>query len=209
MRVTATISAWLPCLSAFLSQLVLLEDKAAELYHLSLLGKKLVPPNPSPAIFGLEKGGGVIGRQLHHHLIQQGFVKRHKTDTEGFSDSGYFRGDLGHIKFVFPQSKPRQKATRSGLAVQPSRKAQWLLENPHCVEVKYLDTRHEVQIPQVGRFILAEGIELRAGAQKHPDRIFESAKSLASIMDLLVQNDDLQKRGIERFFRNKTAGPPA
>jgi hypothetical protein len=48
----------------------------------------------------------------------------------------------------------------------------------------------------VGRFILAEGLELRVGAQKLSGQIFKSAKSLALIMDLLVQNEDLQNEAL-------------
>ena len=146
MRATASIASWLPWLKDLLPRLVLLEEKAAELYHLSLLGKSLVPSTQAQTVFGIEKAGGAVGKNLHQHLTGQGFLKRHISAEKGFSDSFYFRGDLGYLRFIFPQVKPRQKATRSGLAAQPSRKAQLLLENPHVVEVKYLGASYEVQI---------------------------------------------------------------
>jgi hypothetical protein len=58
----------------------------------------------------------------------------------------------------------------------------------------------------VGRFILAEGVELRVGSQKHSGQIFESAKSLALIMDLLAQNEDLQSEALNDFSEIR---PPA
>ncbi len=206
MRATATIASWLPWLKPFLPHLVLLEEKAAELYHLSLMGKTLVPSIQAQTVFGMEKGGGTFGRSLHQHLIGRGFHKRHISDEKVYSDSLYFRGDLGYLRFVFPPHKPRQKAPRSGLAAQPSRKAQLLLENPHAVEVKYLDSSYEVKIPQVGRFILSEGLELKTGPQTGPEKIFECAKSLALIMDLLVLNDDLQMEALNDFSEIR---PPA
>jgi hypothetical protein len=200
MRATATIASWLPWLKDFLPRLVLLEEKAAELYHLSLLGKSFILSTQAQTVFGIEKAGGGLGKNLHQHLTRHGFHKRQISGEKGFSDSLYFRGDLGYLRFVFPQLKPRQKATRSGLAAQPSRKAQLLLENPHAVEVKYLNTTYEVFIPQVGRFILAEGLELKTGFRHGSERIFESAKSLALVMDLLVQNEDLQKEALNDFL---------
>lgn len=200
MRATATIASWLPWFKDFLPQLILLEEKAAELYHFSLLGKALVPSTQAQTVFGIEKAGGGLGKNLHQHLTRLGFLKRHISDEKGFSDTHYFRGDLGYLRFVFPQMKPRQKATRSGLAAQPSRMAQLLLENPHAVEVEYLNATYEVFIPQVGRFILAEGLELKTGPRNDTGKIFESAKSLALIMDLLVQNEDLQKEALNDFL---------
>jgi hypothetical protein len=200
MRATATIASWLPWLKDFLPQLILLEEKAAELYHFSLLGKALVSSTQTQTVFGIEKASGGLAKILHRHLTRKGFLKRNISGEREFSDTLYFRGDLGYLRFVFPQVKPRQKATRSGLAAQPSRKAQLLLENPHAVEVKYLNASYEVFIPQVGRFILAEGLELKTGSRNNSGKIFESAKSLALIMDLLVQNEDLQKEALNDFL---------
>jgi len=199
MRATATVSSWLPWLKPFLPRLVLLEEKAAELYHLSLLGKAFVPSVQAQTVFGAEKAGIVLV-PLHRQLIQQGFQKRSYSDEKGSSASVYYRGDLGTLRFVVPQIKPRQKPPRTGLAVWPSRKAVLLLENPHAVEVKYLGVSYEVQIPQVGRFILAEGLELKTGPQSDLRIIFESAKSLALIMDLLAQNEDLQREALNDFL---------
>lgn len=206
MRATATISSWLPWLKPFLPRLVLLEEKAAELYHLSLLGKAFAPSLHAQTVFGTEKAGKSM-EQLHLHLLQQGFQKRSLQDTQSFNNGQvYFRGDLGFLRFVIPQVKSRQKPPRVGLAVQPSRKALLLLENPHAVEVKYLGASYEVQIPQVGRFILAEGLELKTESRNNPLDIFESAKSLALIMDLLAQNDDLQKEALNDLAEIR---PPA
>ncbi len=199
MRATATISSWLPWLKPFLPQLVLLEEKACELYHLSLMGKRFTPSTHAPTVFGVEKPGKAL-EDLSRYLIQQGFQKRPYFDEKGVSCPAYIRGDLGYLRFVCPQIKARKNPPRSRLAVHPSRKALLLLENPHAVEVKYLESSYEVQIPQVGRFILAEGLELKIGQQSSPEKIFDSAKSLALIMDLLVGNEDLQKEALNDFL---------
>ncbi len=206
MRVFASISPWLPLLKNHLASFVVLEEKAAELYLISLLEKPAAAHRTKEAVLGIWKEGKPV-QSLHDHLIQNGFRKRSlmSNDVPGTS-RGYFREDLGNIRFICPQTRPDQKPSSRGLSALPDKRAFFLLESPHSVDVPYLGQNYEVQIPQVGRFILDKGLELKTGRFLNPEKIYESSQGLLVILDLLVSHAELQEEAMDDFLEIR---PPA
>lgn len=88
----------------------------------------------------------------------------------------------------------------------PDKRAAFLLENPHFVDVPYLGQNYEVFIPQVGRFILDKGLGLKTGRFLDPDKVYESSQSLLMILDLLVAHEELQEEALNDFLEIR---PPA
>jgi hypothetical protein len=206
LGVFASISPLLPLLNHFLSSLVVLEEKAAELYHFSLLEKSVSPHRTKRILLGVEKYGEAL-RELHDHLLNQGFQQRSKKpDLSKELMPFYFREDLGILKFICPQVKPNQKPTLRGLAAMPNKSVSFLLENTHSVEISYLGNNYEVQIPQVGRFILEKGLGLKTGRHLNSNRIFESAWNLLIILDLLVLCEELQEEALNDFLEIRPPG---
>jgi hypothetical protein len=206
LRVFASISPWLPLLKDYLASLVVLEEKAAELYHFSLLERPAISHRARETVLGMWKDGK-SSRPLHDHLVRYGFQKRSIITGDIFgSPNGYFREDLGSVRFICPQTRPNQKPANRGLSAIPDKKTALLLENPHFVDVSYLGQNYEVLIPQVGRFILAKGLELKTGRFLNSDRVYESAQNLLMILDLLVTHEELQEEALNDFLEIR---PPA
>ncbi len=206
MRVFASISPWLPLLKDHLSSLVVLEEKAAELYHLSLLEKPAASHRSKEAVLGVAQGGRAF-QSLHDHLARQGFQRRSLSQVDAvLATTGYFREDLGSIRFICPLLRPNQKPASRGLAAMPNKRAAFLVENPHFVDVPYLGKNYEVFVPQVGRFILDKGLELKTGRFLNPDKVYESSQNLLIILDLLVAHEDLQEEALNDFLEIR---PPA
>ncbi len=206
MRASASVSPWLPWLKPFLPSMVLLGGNAAELYHSSLLGRPIPPLLIKDTIFGVEKAGKKSAA-LHEHLIKLGFQKKNeKTEVPEASVPVYRRGDLGTIRFVFPQKKSGQPAASAGLAAAPEKGLEILLENPHSVEVKYLDQSYDVYIPQIGRFVLANGLKVKILKKSDPRDIYRAAMHFIHILDLLVENEDFEEEALNDFLEIR---PPA
>jgi hypothetical protein len=190
-------------LENFLPSLIILEEKAVELYHFSLLEKPTSSHRAQDVVVGVAKGGKTL-QKLHDHLIRQGFqrrIRRSGNDRAGLPV--YYRGDIGTIQFVCPQVRANQKPTAYGLTAVPDKRISLLLENPHAVDVPYLDRNYEVWIPQVGRFILDKGLQLSTGRHFNPDRVYESARGLMMILDLLVSHDELQEEVVNDLVEIK------
>lgn len=206
MRVFASISPWLPLLKDYLPSFVVLEEKAAELFHLSLLEKPVASHRTKEVVLGVWKDGKLI-RPLHDHLIRNGFRRCFlvMSDVSG-APRGYFREDLGNIRFVCPHIRPSQKPSSQGLSAMPDKRTAFLLESPHSVDVPYLGQNYDVLIPQVGRFILDKGLELKTGRFLDPEKVYESAQNLLIILDLLVCHPELQDEALNDFLEIR---PPA
>jgi len=190
--VFASIGSWLPLLKDFLPSLVVLEEKAVELYHFSLLEKPVSSHRAQDVVLGIIKGGKTF-QGLHNHLTTQGFERKIRKSGNNPNSPAYFRGDMGTLQFVCPQIKPNQKPTSQGLCAIPDRRVSLLLENPYAVNVSYLGDEYEVWIPQAGRFILDKGLRLSTGRGLNTERIYESSRDLLLILDLLVSNEELQE----------------
>jgi hypothetical protein len=206
LRVSASISPLLPILKDFLPTLIVLEEKAAELYHLSLMGERVSPHRSKEAVFGIEKGGRAK-QKLHDHLLKQGFHRASKKiGVDPTTYPCYSREDLGIIYFVCPRVRFDQKNLTRGLAAFPDKRLSLLMENPHFVDVPYLGIHYEVLLPQVGRYILDKGLQLSTGRFLNPVKIYESAQSLLIILDLLVTHDELQEEALNDFLEIRPPG---
>ncbi|HVM32432.1 MAG TPA: hypothetical protein VMU88_04800 [bacterium] len=205
MRVTASVSPWLPWLKPFLPSLVLLDGNASEIYHGSLLGQPIPPLLIKEKVFGVARVGAKSA-PLHAHLIQAGFQRRGEKNASGVPVPVYYRGDLGSVRFVFPQSRSGQSAPAAGLAASPEKGLELLLENPHAVEVKYLGETYEVLVPQIGRFLLANGLKVRASKKASPTDIYRAAMHFVYILDLLVENEDFEEEALNDLLEIR---PPA
>ncbi|HET9870048.1 MAG TPA: hypothetical protein VFR02_06090 [bacterium] len=206
MRVSASVSPWLPWLEPFLPSLVLLGGSASELYHSSLLGRPIPPLLIKEKVFGLEKAGKASGA-LHEHLVKSGFQKRNERPADAAGPvPAYFRGDLGTLRFVFPQTRAGQTASSGGVAAMPEKGLELLLENPHAVEVKYLDRTYDVRVPQIGRFVLANGLKVRAPKKAGPAEVYQAAMRLILVLDLLAGSEDFEDEALDDLLEIR---PPA
>ena len=185
---------------------MVLEEKAAELYHLSLLERPSSSHRAPPTILGVEKGGKAF-QKLHEQLLRQGFRRAlPKAGEEWGSAPGYFREDLGTVRFVCPPARAHQKPATRGLPALPDKRAVLLLENPHSVDVPYLGKTFGVLVPQVGRFVLDKGLELRTGRSFNPEQIYESSQNLMILLDLLVGHAEMEEEALNDFLEIR---PPA
>ncbi len=205
MRVIASIGPWLPLLKDFLPYLVILEEKAVELYHFSLLEKPVASYRSTDVVIGVTKGGKTF-QKLHDRLMERGFQRKFRKFGSNPNMPTYFRGDLGTLKFMCPQIKSNQKPAAQGLCAYPNRRVSLLLENPYAVHVPYLGDKYEVWIPQTGRFILDKGLRLSEGRDLDNERIYESSRDLLLILDLLVSNEVLQEEVINDFQEIRPPG---
>ena len=206
MRVSASINPWLPWLKPVLPSVVLLEGKALELYHGSLLGQAIPSLLVNETVFGLEKAGKKA-QAIHDHLIKLGFQKRARSlEGEKIAAPFYYREDLGGIRFIFRPKRASQPPTTQGLFASPDKSLGLLLENPHSVEVKYLGEGYDIRLPQVGRFILAHGLKLGLKKKTSQQGIYLAAMNLIFILDLLVGHPELQDEALDDFLEIR---PPA
>ncbi len=183
-----------------------MEEKAAELYHLSLLEKPVSFHRSQESVFGVESGGR-SKQKLHDHLLKQGFHRvSKKTEGSQIVYPCYSREDLGRVQFVCPRLRFDQKASTHGLAAFPDKRLGLLLENPHFVDVAYLGVQYEVLLPQVGRFIIDKGLQLSTGRFLNPMKTYESAQNLLIILDLLVAHDELQEEAMNDFLEIRPPG---
>jgi hypothetical protein len=205
LQVFASISPWLPLLNDYLSTIVVLEEKAAELYRLSLLEKPNIPQKSRETVLGVWKAGKSL-QVLHEHLIRCGFQRRSILTTDTVDSLSYYREDLGSVRFVCPQIRSNQRPASIGLTAIPKKRTAFLLENPHFVDVSYLGKNYEVLIPQVGRFILDKGLKLKIGRNLDTEKIYESSQNLLMILDLLVSHEEMQEETLNDFLEIR---PPA
>jgi hypothetical protein len=180
--------------------MVVLGANASELYHSSLLGHPITPLPIKDNLFAVEKAGKKSAA-IHDHLIKLGFQKKTEKTESPFSPVPvYHRGDLGTIRFVFPQKRPGQPVASTGLAATPEKGLEILLENPHSVEVKYLDQVYDVYIPQIGRFVLANGLKVKISKKNAPLDIYRAAMHFIYLLDLLVENEEFEEEALNDFL---------
>jgi hypothetical protein len=205
MRLVPSIGPWLPGLRDLLPQTVLLGGKAAELYYFSILER------PTPALlvretkFGVEKGGKAM-QPAHESLIRQGFQRRTMT-TLGAKTALplYHREDLGPLEFICPDRGILKNPYTTGLAASPDPLVHLLLEDPHEVGIKYLNEDYSVRIPQTGRFILVNGLQLKLGPKAPPESHFRASQSMVLILYLLVLHEDLREEALNDLLHVRPA----
>jgi len=204
MRLVATISPWLPWLKSILSYSVLLGGKAAELYYSSILEKPLPPLLARETVLGMV-GGGKASRGFHEHLLHQGFQPHFLTQGGIRTRPAYFREDLGYLEFRCPETRNRNKPYREGLLAVPDPNTGLLLEDPHEVELKYLGRKYSVHIPQTGRFVLAQALNLGRFPGAGADGAYQSSQCLTIIFFLLVLNPELEEEALNDLAEVKPA----
>ena len=203
MRVVASIAPWLPWIKGLLPHSVLLGGKAAELYYFSILEKPTPALLVKETILGMEKGGKA-NKAFHEHLLHQGFQRR--LSTPGSSQKNaplYFREDLGHLEIRCPQKGSLRHPYSEGLLAIPDPWVYLLLEDPHLVEMRYLGQKYTVKIPQTGRYILVNGLQMRTPKTASLDTIYRVSQNLVLILYLLVSHEELREEALNDLAQVK------
>ncbi len=186
----------MPYLEEYLNNLILLEDGASELFRLSLLGEKFISSPLAEPIWGYKNVNHPF-KAFHDHLLKRGLKKARNPNVYGIKvDCVYYREDLGKILFVISRSHKNgdidSKIVKGGI----KNKVSFLSQNPHSVEVKYLDRHFDVNVPQVGRYILEKGLRLKENQIIKPGLIFWLARDLTNIMELMICHRELQDEAL-------------
>ncbi|HVZ79623.1 MAG TPA: hypothetical protein VHE12_02345 [bacterium] len=145
-------------------------------------------------------------QSLHEALIRQGFQRRTMTAVGSKSVLPlYHREDLGSLEFLCPDRGILKNPYATGLAAVPDPMVELLLEDPHEVGIKYLGDDYSVRIPQTGRFILVNGLQLKVGLKAKPELHFRAAQSLILILYLLVLHEDLREEALNDLLHVRQA----
>jgi len=205
LRLVASIAPWLPWIKDILPHSVLLGGKAAELYYFSILEK----PTPSllvkETVLGMEKGGKPF-KSFHEDLLSRGFQRKLVSDARhAKSIPLYHREDLGFLEVRCPQKAQRKNPYLEGLAAIPDPWVKLLLEDPHVVDIKYMDHDYSVRIPQTGRFILINGLQLGTRKKAKLDEQYRASQCLVLILYLLVLHEELREEALNDLVQVKPA----
>ncbi len=196
LRSVASIASWLPILKPFLPNLTLLEGKAAELYHLSILEKPIPTLLVRETFFGIDRSQSSM-KEIHDHLIQQGFARRSSVSRlEGRKILGYHREDQGEVLFFTPPGKMKRGCTETGLAALVDPHVGITLQETHNAEVGYLGKTYEVNIPAPGRFLLYSGLKVKLGQKVTAREMYVAARHFVLIMDLFVSSPELREEAL-------------
>ncbi len=193
MRLVASIAPWLPWIKGLLPHSVLLGGKAAELYYFSILEKPTPGLLVKETILGMEKGGKAF-TAFHEHLLSQGFQRKMVTGPrQPKSIPLYYREDLGFLEIRCPEKSTLKNPYLEGLSAIPNPWVKLLLEDPHVVDLKYMGRKYSVRIPQTGRFILINGLQLKIGKKDNPEHQYHASQCLVLILYLLVLHEELRE----------------
>ena len=195
MRLVASIAPWLPWIKGILPYSVLLGGKASELYYFSILEKSTPPLLLKRTLFGMPQGGKAV-KAFHEHLLHQGFRKSALTDPSGEPRPAYYREDLGYLEFHCPPKGTRKNPHQEGLLSVPDPWVELLLEDPHQVELKYMGNRYGVRIPQTGRLVLVNGLQLRTKKKAAPEEAYRASQALVQLLYLLVLHEELEEEAL-------------
>jgi len=203
LRLVASIAPWLPWIKGMLPHSVLLGGKAAELYYFSILEKPTPGLLIKETIFGMEKGGKTLSA-FHEELLHQGFRKKMVTDSlQSKSIPLYHREDLGFLEIRCPEKGPLKNPYTEGLAAIPDPYVKLLLEDPHVVEIKFLEQSYSVRIPQTGRFILVNGLQINVKKKSPIEAQYHASQCLVLILYLLVLHDELREEALNDLLQVK------
>lgn len=203
LRHVASAAPWLPTLQPFLPRLVLLEGKAAELYHLSVFERPIPTLLVRETLFAVDRTTTSC-RELHDHLLAQGFTRKTvPSPLEGKEVLGYHRGDLGEVLFLTPPGKVRRGVTKDGLAALVDPHVGPTLEEPHPVEVSYLGKTFEVNIPSPGRFLLFSGSKVKLGKRVTARDMYTASRHFVLLMDLFVGSPEMREEALGELLEVK------
>jgi hypothetical protein len=205
LRLVPSIGPWLPWIKGILPHSVLLGGKAAELYYFSILEK----PTPSllvkDTILGMEKGGKAF-KAFHDHLSSLGFQRRMVSGSlRSRSIPLYHREDLGFLEIRCPEKATLKNPYSEGLLAIPDPWVKLLLEDPHVVELKYVGQRYSVRIPQTGRFILVNGLQIKTRKKADLEALYHASQCLVLILYLLVLHEELREETLNDLLQVKPA----
>ena len=205
MRLVASIAPWLPWIKGILPHSVLLGGKAAELYYFSILERPTPPLFVKDTVFAVEKGGNPL-KAFHQHLLHQGFQRRMFSGPHRDKPIPlYHREDLGFLEFHCPDKGTLKNPYLTGLSAIPDSWAELLLEDPHVVEVKYVGQRYSVRIPQTGRFVLVNGLQINPSKREGLEAQYHASQSLVLILYLLVLHEELREETLNDLVQVRPA----
>jgi hypothetical protein len=191
----SAIASWLPVFHEFLPKLVLLGGKTIGLYPRALMEKPTQDFFLSETIWGIPHPD-TTAHLLESHLIRSGFQKR-KLQSRGFFPfeiaSGYFREDLGEVGFLVPISTPQSRF--APLKAVKSKRYEFLWKETNCVDVSYLNQNYEVNIPVVGRLVLALGLQMQTGRTLR-FKIDNASEAIFLTLCLLIHHDELLEEAL-------------
>lgn len=205
MRLVASIAPWLPWIKNILPHSVLLGGKAAELYYFSILEKPTPGLLVKETILGMEKGGKAF-KVFHEHLASQGFQRKLVSDSRHEKSIPlYHREDLGFLEVRCPEKAKRKNPYSEGLSAVPDPWVKLLLEDPHIVDLKYMGESYSVRIPQTGRFILINGLQLGTRKRAQLEEQYRASQCLVLILYLLVLHEELREEALNDLVQVKPA----
>jgi hypothetical protein len=203
VRLVASIAPWLPWIKDILPHSVLLGGKAAELYYFSILEKPTPPLFVKDTVLAVEKGGNPL-KAFHQHLLHQGFQRRmFSSPHQEKSIPLYHREDLGFLEFRCPDKGTLRNPYLTGLSSIPDPWVKLLLEDPHVVELKYLGQGYSVRIPQTGRFVLVNGLQINPTKREGLEAHYRASQSLVLILYLLVLHAELREETLNDLLQVK------
>jgi hypothetical protein len=184
---------------------VLLGGKAAELYYFSILEKPTPALLVKETILGMEKGGKA-SKAFHEYLSSQGFQRKTVSGAlKAKSIPLYQREDLGFLEVRCPETGGRRKPYLEGLSAIPDPWVNLVLEDPHLVELKYMGQRYSVRIPQTGRFILVNGLQVKRRKVFRLEEQYHASQCLVLILYLLVLQEELQEEALNDLVEVRPA----
>lgn len=201
----ASIAPWLPWIKSILPHSVLLGGKAAELYYFSILERPTPGLLVKETILGMQKGGKPF-KAFHEHLLSQGFQRKMVLGTSRSKTAPlYHREDLGFLEIRCPDKGALKNPYLKGLSAIPDPYAELLLEDPHVVDIKYVGQRYSVRIPQTGRFILVNGLQMVSRKRNDLEAQYRASQCLVLILYLLVSHAELREETLNDLVQVKPA----
>src|SRR5260221_1001575 len=199
----ALIAPWLPWIKSILPHSVLLGGKAAELYYFSILEKPAPSLLVKETILGMQKGGKVF-KAFHDHLLHQGFQRKMVSDSIRTKTVPiYHSEDLGFLEVRCPEKGTLKNPYLVGLSAIPDPWVNLLLADPRAVESKYAGQRYSVRIPQTGRFILVNGLQMRTHKKSGLEAQYHASQRLVLILYLLVLHEELREEALNDLLQVK------
>ena len=115
----------------------------------------------------------------------------------------YHREDLGFLEFRCPDKGTLKNPYLEGLSAIPDPWVNLLLEDPHVVELKYVGQSYSVRIPQTGRFILVNGLQVRTHKKSTLEAQYHASQCLVLILYLLVLHEELREEALNDLVQVK------
>lgn len=150
--------------------------------------------------------GGKSSKAFHEHLLSQGFQRKMVSGSlRSRSVPLYHREDLGFLEIRCPAKASLKNPYLEGLSAIPDPYVKLLLEDPHVVDIKYVGQRYSVRIPQTGRFILVNGLQIGVRKKAGLEAQYHASQCLVLILYLLVSHEELREEALNDLVQVKPA----